>query len=280
MGEVVRGVLPGVEHDGEFLVGGGDRPVAGHQLIDDVGEHLHVVVVAGVGVADQRDPAVAGDDHAQPDQPQVGALLLGVPALGDRRLLIAGIDVGGEVGHVQRHAGKAEAELGRHRRRQPPLDPGQRRLVQQVHRIPEPPVVQRRPRHARQAVPGGGGPPVRERALGPRRDYPVRARQREVGARRCGRVRAPLPGHLIDDRGVAQPLQYPPGRGQVPERQVPGPLRLARPGLAEPGRDLLRRPQVALGDDPRLAADPRGLHQVVVGPPALLLRHQARHTSR
>ena len=41
---------------------------------------------------------------------------------------------------------------------------------------------------------------------------------------------APRPrpaGHLIDDPGVAQPVQHPPHRGQVPERQVAAAVRLA-----------------------------------------------------
>jgi hypothetical protein len=55
----------------------------------------------GQAVPGQRDPAVAGDDQAQAHQPQVGALLLGLAPLRDRRPLVAGIDEGREVRHVQ-----------------------------------------------------------------------------------------------------------------------------------------------------------------------------------
>jgi len=46
---------------------------------------------------------------------------------------------------------------------------------------------------------------------------------------------------------------------------------LAGTGLRQTGGDLLRRAEIALGDDPGLAVDPGGLGQVVVGLPVLLL---------
>ena len=114
--EVGLGVLPGVEHHGDVR-GGQVRPAAAQtasyracSCVDHVGELGDVGAVAGVGVPDQRDPAVPGDDQAEPDQAQVGAFLLGLAPLRDRRLVVAGVDEGGEVGHVQRHAGHVQAE--------------------------------------------------------------------------------------------------------------------------------------------------------------------------
>jgi transposase-like protein len=46
----------------------------------------------GVGVAGDRDRAVAGDDQPEPDQPQVIAFLFGVAALGDRGAVIRAVD--------------------------------------------------------------------------------------------------------------------------------------------------------------------------------------------
>jgi hypothetical protein len=62
--------------------------ISGDQLVDDRGELGDVGPVARVGAGDNRDPAITGHHQAQADQPQVIALLLGLAALGDRRLLI------------------------------------------------------------------------------------------------------------------------------------------------------------------------------------------------
>ena len=95
VGEVVLGVLPGVE-DHRHVRGAGrdpgrgaDRLVLAEQLVDHGGELGDVGPVAGVGVPGQRDPAVPGDHQAQADQPQVGAFLLGLAPLRDRRLAVA-----------------------------------------------------------------------------------------------------------------------------------------------------------------------------------------------
>src|ERR1019366_5368744 len=99
----------GVEHDGhvrgDLAAGGADRLVPAGQRVDQCGGPGDGGLCAGVGVPGQRDAAVAGDDQAQAYQAQVGALLLGLPALGDRGALVAGIDEGGEVGHVQGDGG-------------------------------------------------------------------------------------------------------------------------------------------------------------------------------
>jgi hypothetical protein len=90
--------------------GGADRLVPGAELADQGGELGDVGPVARVGPPGQRDAAVAGNDQAQPDQPQVGALLLGLAALRDRRLAVRRVDEGGEVGQVQRHRRAVQLE--------------------------------------------------------------------------------------------------------------------------------------------------------------------------
>ena len=92
--EVGLAVLPGVE-DHRHVRGrrrdpgrGADRLVAAAQLVDHGRELGDVGLVAGVGMPGQRDPAVPGDDQAQPDQPQVAAFLLGLAPLRDRGLAV------------------------------------------------------------------------------------------------------------------------------------------------------------------------------------------------
>ena len=247
------------------------------QRLDHGGELGDVRPVAGVGVPGQRDPAVPGDDQAQPHQPQVGALLLGLAALRDRGFAVRGVDEGGEVRHVQRHRRAVQPGLVHDRQRDPAADLGQVLQRDGVHRVPEPPVIQHRPGN-----PGEPGrrrlrPPVRKAQLRARRDHPVQRRQRQVGPGAGARVGAPRPGDLVDDLHHAQILQHAPRGGDRAEVLVLDAVRQPQPAAAHRRGKLLRCPQVLLGGDPRLAADPGGLHQVVVGGPAALLTDYRCH---
>ena len=249
----------------------------GAQRPDQGGELGDVGLVAGVGAPGQRDPAVAGDDQAQADQAQVGALLLGLPALGDRGALVAGIDEGGEVGHVQGHGGAVHAGRIDDGQRDPAGDLLQLLQAHGVHRVPEPAVIQRR--RADPGEPAGrrARPPVGEGQLGARRDQPAQGGQRQVGAHAGTGIRPPGPGHLIDDAGHAEVLQHAPGGGDRAEVLVLGPRGQAQPPAAHRGRQLAGGAQVFLRDDPRLAVHPGGLDQVVVGRVATPLADDRRH---
>jgi len=66
------------------------------------------------------------------------------------------VDEGGEVGHVQGHRAGVQPEPLGHGQRQLLLDSGQRVDRHGVHRVPEPPVVQRRGRDLGEPVRRGG----------------------------------------------------------------------------------------------------------------------------
>ena len=59
-----------------------------------------VIAVARVGPVAERHVAVERDAEREPNQAQVVAALLGVPALGERVAFVARVDEGGEVGRV------------------------------------------------------------------------------------------------------------------------------------------------------------------------------------
>ncbi len=276
VGEVGGRVLPGVEHHRE-PGGGSHGGVAVGERVDDGGELGHVGPVARIRVGDDRDAAVAGDDQTQPDQAQIGALLLRVPALRDRRRVVAGVDEGREVRHVQRQAGQIQAELGHHPLPQPHLNLRQRVLVERVHRVPEPAVVQRRGRDSHPPVRRGRGPPFAEGELRAGRDDAVQRHQRQVGTHRDARVGAPRPDRLVDDPGHVQALQHRPHRRDVTEGQVLRPRR-GTGSAVERGGDVLGPAQIPLRDDLRLPLHPRRLAQVVVGLPVDLLPKHTHHT--
>jgi len=235
------------------------------------GELRDVGLVAGIGVPGQRDPAVAGDHQAQAHQAQVGALLLGLPALGDRGALVAGIDEGGEVGHVQGDGGAVHA--GRIDDSQCDLAGDLLQFLQAdgVHRVPEPAVIQRR--RADPGEPAGrcARPPVGEGQLGARGNQAAQRGQRQVGAHAGTSIGPPRPGHLIDDAGHAEILQHAPGGGGHAEVLVLGACGKAQPPAAHRRGQLAGGAQVFLRDDPRLAVHPAGLDQVVIGRVATLL---------
>ena len=284
VGEVVGAVLPGVEDHRHLRAAagapgrGGDRLVSPAELVDHRRELGDVRLVAGVGMPGQRDPAVTGDHQAQPDQPQVAAFLLRLAPLRDRGLRVRGGDEGREVGHVQRHRGDIDpADLDQPQRDRL-ADPLQLLRGDRVHGVPEPPVVQGAGTDLGEPVRGGGLPPVRERRLRTRGHQPVQRRQRQVGARRQRQPGRAGPDHLVDDARHTQLGQHPPGRGDVPEPQVPGAVRHDR-ALAgiQQRRHLGGRAHVPLRDHPRLAVHAGHLPQVPVGLAADLLRVQTRH---
>ena len=273
---VVGRVLPGVVDHGQRLHTVDQQPVAGDQLVQHGAELGDVGAVAGVGVRDDRDPTVAGHDQRQTDQAQVHPLLLGLAALGDRGPVVGGVDVGGEVRHVQGHAGQVQAVPVDHATVDLRLDRGQVRLAQQVHRVPEPAVVQRGLVQLHPPRPGRGGPPVREGPLRTRVHQAVERGQRHIRAHR--RPRVGVAGHhIVDQPDHVQIGQHRPHRGHVPEPLMLTAYRHTRRGPGQFRDHLGRRAQVLLGHDPWLAVDPGGLDQVVVGLSTLALPHDRRH---
>ena len=286
MGEVGDRVLPGVEDHRQRGRRGstptlGQCGVPGHQQVDHVRELGDVGPVARVGMGDQRHPAVAGDDQTEPDDPQVGSLLFGLAPRGDGRLVVGGVDVGGEVGHVQRQGGDVEPEPFDHGQSDPLLDLGELSQGDRVHRIPEPAMIQRTRHDLGEPVGRGGLPPVGERRFRAGGDDPVEGAQRQVGTDTHRDARRLSTGHLVHDADHVQTPHCPPHRGHIPERQVPGSL---RQGGRVPARhrrgDIGRRPQIPLGDHLGLAVHPGHLPQIPVRLPVDLLRIQARHAIR
>jgi len=220
-------------------------------------------------VRDQRDPTVAGDHQAEPDQAQVGSFLLGLAARGDGRVVVGGVDVGGEVGHVQGQRGDVQPEGSDHGQGDPVLDPGQVLGADGMHGVPELAVVQHRGTDLGEPVRGRGAPPPLEPELGARVDQPAQRGQRQVGAHRRAGVAAPGPDHLVNQRDHAEAIKHPPGGGDVAECEVSGPLGCDRGLLGvERGLDIGGRPEVALGDHLGLAVHPGHLPQVPVRLPA------------
>ncbi|MCJ7754656.1 MAG: hypothetical protein MUP13_08830 [Thermoanaerobaculales bacterium] len=273
---VVAGVLPGVVDHGQRLHRRAEVPVAGDEFVDDSGELGDVGTVAGIGVRQYRHSAVAGHDQRQADQPQVHTLLFRFTALGDRGAVVGGVDVGGEVGHVQHQPRQVQPELGDHPPSQFGFDAPQCIGVEAVHRVPEPAVIQRPGRCLHPPRPGRAGPPVGERRLRAWRHDPVCRGQRDIGAHRRPGIGVPR-GLRVDDLRDVETVQDRPHRRQVPELFVLGTHRFADHSTGQFGHHFLGGPQILLRHDARLTVHPRGFHQVVVRLVTLALTHNRRH---
>jgi len=223
-------------------------------------------------VADQRDTAVDGDDQPETHDAQVGALLLGMATLRDRCPVVGGVDVGGEVGHVQHQTRHLDGELGDHAGDDAPLDLGQLLFGDGVPGIPEPPMVQSGSGDLQETITGCAVPALGEPALRTRVGHPICHRQRDIAAHRRRRIGPARPHDLVDDLGHLHPLQHRPHRGHVTEGKVAGAVR-HRLRTVDGRLDVGRLAQVPLGDDLRLPADPGDLPQVVVGLPLDGLTH-------
>jgi hypothetical protein len=178
--------------------------------------------------------------------------------LSQGRLVVARVDVGREVRHVQGHRPDVQSEHGDHLRADPSFDLGQVCGRDGAGGVPEAAVVQHASADAGEPVGRGGGPPVGQAATRTRVDEAVQRGQGQVGAYRRAGVGAPWADHLVHDLGHPQAGQDRPPGGHRPERQVPGPLRHHN-GSLHRRLDILGAAQVPFGNHLRLAVHPAHL---------------------
>jgi hypothetical protein len=164
--------------------------------------------------------------------------------------------------HVDHRAGQGRLDVVQ------PVDPDQ------VHRIPEPAVVEGTRRDLGDPAQGGGGPPAAERPFGAGIADPVQCSQRQVGAGRGPAADRRDAQHRVDHIDHVQLLEHRPDRRDVPEPAVLG---LGQVGLGaragrQPGDHLRLGAEVDLLHDPRLPIDTGagGRIQVGVSPQPLL----------
>ncbi len=230
---------------------------------------------------DQGDAAIAGDDQAQADQPQIGAFLFCLAALGDIGVGVGGVDERGEVGHVEGHGGGVEVEAVDDAYREAGEDLGELGGGDRVHGVPELAVLQRPGADLGESVSGGGGPPGGQLSFARGIDQPVERGDGQVSAHRQVGVGAAGTDYLVDEPGNIQVAEHAPGCGDVTEGEVAGAFGEHRlVGGVHRGGDVVGRAEVAFADHLRFSVDPAHLAQVVVNSPVDLLRVHARHDFR
>src|SRR5665213_4485426 len=100
--------------------------------------------------------------------------------LGDRSSVVARVDPGREVRHVEDEAGEVDRELFDHRSDNATLDLAEVLFGDRVHCLPKAPVVECSMAEMEPPVTCGRSPPLGKGELRARVDYPVQGRKRDV----------------------------------------------------------------------------------------------------
>ena len=93
-GQIGIGVIAFVEHEGDRLARSADRPAAGGELAAEAAEPGCIRLVADVGAVEERQVEVAGGEQGHAHDPQRGAALVAMAALGQAGLFIEGVEDG------------------------------------------------------------------------------------------------------------------------------------------------------------------------------------------
>ena len=102
--EILLRVVALVEDQRDVLGPGAEFAAALGEVLGEAVEGGRVGTVAGIGAVQQGQAAIGADQQGHADDPQGLATFLGMAALGQRRALVEGVDVGEEVGGVEQDA--------------------------------------------------------------------------------------------------------------------------------------------------------------------------------
>ena len=269
--EVVFRVVALVEDQGDVFGTAVDLAVACDERVGQAGESGGIGLVSRVGMMQQRQVEVGGDEESEADDPQ--RLFLAVAALGQRAALVEGVDEGEEVGGVEQDAPEVDVEVAHQAGDDVALDPGDGVERDPVHVVPEPLARELVRLDADQAIKNGVLEPLCGAGLRAGSDATVEDSDQQVGA---------------DGRSVALlgnvPV-YMVGEAQASGETVKGGdgAEVAHQGFdgiaGHDGDDLVGRTEILLPDDGGLSVDALGLTRVVVRLSADVFFDEADHSS-
>jgi hypothetical protein len=269
----VRGVIPFVEDEGDVGHPLGERLTAGQELLGHALEGHRVVLIARVGVMEERDLTIGGDQEGEAQQPEIGPALLAVAPLRQRGARVEAIEEGEKVGGVEQQTPEIQAEPCDGCAGQLVFDSGDVLPGDAGHVVPEPLARELAGGQGQKAPEGGLRVPVPDLGLAARGHTAVQGGDQEVRAD-GGPLPAPL-GHVaVDDSDDLKGLSQREHRGRSAEF---GQRDLRRFGAQEAVQEALRGAEVDGGDDLGLAVDALGLAQVVIGLAADDLLGEAGH---
>ena len=271
--QIVLGVVALVEDESDVASAVGEKLTALGQLVGDTAEGDGIVLVTGIGVVEERHVTIGGDEQREPEDAQIGAPLLAVPALGQLRAGVEAVDKSEEVGGVEQQAVQVQPKARHRCCREIALDGDDFLGADAIHVVPEALAGELRCSHRQQAT--ENRPPVRfgQSRLAAGCDAAVERRGQQILAY-TGPLRAAL-GHVpVDGLDHAEDLRDVECGGRGTKLRNGDLLWLwSREPLDEP----LGGAEVVSPDDFRLAPDTLAFAQVVVRLAADRLSCQACH---
>jgi len=271
--EVFFGIVPLIKDQSDVTdtLTKGAAPLG--QFFGHAAEGDRIMLVAGIGVMEQRNITVAGDQQSQTDNTQVVPSFLAVASLRELWSVVETVDKGEKVCGVKKQAPQVETKARDRSGRDFPLDMDDGVFVDTVHVVPKPLTGQLRDLGAQQARQNGLLIPFTDLGLAAWSDTPIEAGDKQVLPH--GRALSAALGDMAVDGGSDIELLSHVEGGNQRTKFTDHTLLGLRVG--ESKDQLLGGADVFLPHDLRLAVDALTLAQVVVRPAADELFNEARH---
>jgi len=231
------------------------------QFLGHAAEGGGIMLVAGIGVVQQRDLPVGSDQQGQAEEAQVVPSVFAVASLGKRGPVVETVDEGKKVRGIKEQASQIETKAG-DRGGGDLLFGGDNSLfINPLHIIPKSLAAQLRGLDADQAREDGLLIPVTDLGLTSRGDTAVEGSDEEVLTHR-GALGASFGDMAINGRDDIELLSHVENGDDGAEFPDDRFLRIR---VGESEYQLLRRTDVLLPDDLRFAIDASALAEVVIG---------------
>lgn len=219
------------------------------------------MLIACIGVVQQRDVAVGGDQQRQAQEAQVVPSILAVASLGKCSTVVKAVDEGKKIGGIKEQASQIKAKARDGGGGDLLLNGSDDLFVDPIHIIPKPLTAQLRGLDTDQAREDSFFIPFSDLGLASGGDTAIEGSNEEVLTDR-GALSASFGDMAINGRDDIELLSHVE-RGDDGAEFPDDPFLRIRLGESED--QLLRRADVLLPDDLGFAVDPSALAQVVIG---------------
>ena len=274
-GQIGLGIIALVEDERDGLARGADRPAAGGELAAEAAEQGRVGLVAGVGAVEERQVEVAGGEQGHAHDPQRGAALLAMAALGQAGLVVEGVEEGEEIGGVEEHLAQVDLEVADEGGDEVAFDGLDGVRGEAVEVVPEALAGELAGLDGEQPGEHGAVEPSGDARFGAGREAAIEDGDEQVGA--DGGAGAAFGDVAVDVLDEAQALgEVEEGRGAA-EVADEGARGGRDGGVGALGDDVVDAAEVPGLDDLGAAVDARGLAGVVIGLAMDVLADEARH---
>jgi len=271
--EIFLRVIPLVKNQRDVLDPLAEGPASLGQFFSYAGEGRGIMLVAPIGVVQQGDVAVGGDQERQTQEAQVVPSLFAMPPLGECGPVVEGVDEGEKVGGIKDQTTQIEAKARDGGGSALPFDEYDGLGVDPLHVVPKPLAAQLRSLDADQSGKDSLLIPVADLGLASGGNTAVEGSQEEV-LPYGGTLGAAFGDMAVNGGDDIELLGHVEGGGHRAKFSDDGFLGI---GTGESEDQLLGGADVFLPDDLGFAVDASAFAQVVIGSPADEFLSEASH---